>query len=94
MAGTTHKAGAAGPWAAAGPDDDAEDEEAEPAGDTAGEEDDELEDPEGAPGMSGDKPAAMRALAASTPEATLAFHSAVSTVLNLLLKALHSGSLM
>ena len=105
MAGTTHIAGAAGP-----DDDDAEDEEAEPEdctagggaeddeaepeGNTAGGGDDELEDPEGAPGISGGNPAAMRARAASTPEATLAFHSAVRIFLKSRPKALHSRSLM
>ena len=65
IAGTTHKAGAAEPWVATGPDDDdAEAEEAEPEDSTAGEEDDEPEGPEGASGMLGDKPAATRALAA------------------------------
>ncbi len=48
----------------------------------------------GASGMSGDRPAATRARATSTPEATLAYHSAVRVFLKSGPKARHSGSLM
>ncbi len=85
-------AGAAGPGGAAEPeDDDAEDDEEGPGGGATGAEDEELEGTSGAPGMSGDRPAATRARAVSMPASTLAFHSAVSVFLKAGLKARHSG---